>query len=227
MPWKSAFANSIPPSCFKVQLFLTALVEGRRLFTNWRYLKMKVTLVYIGWKWTEITKTLVHGNRWLPCPSSPQLEPSTRRWCMRPGLGSGGDVDGSIETAFVECWNPLKNWFPFIFFFKMKDFSLFGQSNSFPHFGWMSFELTGIDTHILPTNLDSTNVIPFWLLPASYKERSARNMSESQSVNLSCFCFTVHKAPVYNIWQKLQMLRCLFSNASVMLSYTAGKDTRF
>ena len=122
---------------------------------------------------------------------------------------------------------PLKELVPFYFFFKMKDFSLFGQSNSFPHFGWMSFELTGIDTHILPTNLDSTNVIPFWLLPASYKERSARNMSESQSVNLSCFCFTVHKAPVYNIWQKLQMLRCLFSNASVMLSYTAGKDTRF
>lgn len=34
MPWKSAFANSIPPSCFKVQLFLTALVQGGRLFTN-------------------------------------------------------------------------------------------------------------------------------------------------------------------------------------------------
>ena len=142
--------------------------------TGWNH-----QLVYIGWKWTEITKNLVHGNRWLPCPSSPQLEPSTRRWCMRPGLGAGGDVDGSTETAFVECWNPLKNWFPFIFFSKWRTFWFFGQINSFPHFGWMSFELTGIDTHILPTNLDTTKVIPFWLLQASYKERSARNMSKS------------------------------------------------
>ena len=65
---------------------------------------------------------------------------------------------------------PLKELVPFYFLFKMKDFSLFGQSNSFPHFGWMSLSSQGL-TLIYYQQI--------WIRPTSFLFDSCRLVTKS------------------------------------------------